>query len=47
MPITEFDLCEIIVPSDLEIYDRLMPLNMSHTPKFLKIFYKQDENVVY
>lgn len=33
MQITELDLCEIMVPSDFKIYDRLMPLNESHTPK--------------
>lgn len=38
MQITELDLCEIMVTSDLNIYDRLMPLNESHTPKFLNFF---------
>jgi len=47
MQITGLDLCEIMVPSDLKIYDRLMPLNKSHTPKFLKLLLcKQGENVV-
>lgn len=38
MQITELDLCEIMVTSDLNIYDRLMLLNESHTPKFLIFF---------
>lgn len=38
MQITDLDLCEIMVSSDLKINDRLMPLHESHTPKFLKLF---------
>lgn len=38
MQITDLDLCEIMISSDLKINDRLMPLHESHTPKFLKLF---------
>lgn len=39
MWITELDLWEVMIPSDLKICASLIPLNETHTPEFPEPFF--------